>query len=587
MGETGISLAVDTIHQRIGRALPSHYSQLRPWRSLRRDILRAIKGTLYPGFSDGYGTYDASAKEIINLIQQAENAMVMGLAANRPRVMAQATKPDLEAFAGKMERALNRYAQMMYLEEILQEIVRDAFSLVGIGKIYMADSVAVGFEQDYRMDPGKPFLQRVSLDNMTFDTTACSPAQSTFFADRYRVSYDQLMSDARFKKWRQRVENVQKSERDRESEKPAHLEGIDDFVWLSDVYVPSKNRVFTYLTDSAFNLLIEEPIAQMRWTGDECGPYYFLDFGTIPDEMLPSSPGQNALLLHQLTNTIYRKLEDQAQRQKQLTVGPSSQEKDLENIRDAQDGEYIPVNGGKDAIGQIRFDGPDQNLFGFFINAQGQFSRAAGNLDHKLGLKATTDTVGQESMIGAQVSRIEGYQQQQYVSFVRKVVKGIGKLLWEDNFTTILGHDQVPNTEFKVEDTWKGKLEPGSRQGEYSDYLLEIDPYSMPYRSPMEKLAFIKQEVQTWLPVMPLLMQMGIQPDIDAYFEAVAKYGDSPEVKKIFKSGQPPQLPEGGPSGGGGQAGGPKEYIHRGAGPQGQDPDAQAMSMFSSNTPQG
>lgn len=542
---------------------------------MRRQIVRDYKGTLFPSEPDR----EFLPKAIINFTLQAAESLVQGLAASRPRFLVTPKAAKYDAFAGKMERALNRYAAMLHLEEILQEIALDAYFTVGIGKIYLADSVAVGFEQDWRMDPGRPFVQRVALDNFVFDTTASSWPQASFMADRYRISYDRLMSDVRFKKYRDKFKQLCQNQRDNEEDRsiPAHLESVTDFLHLSDVFIPEARRIHTYVIDPQFNLLIKEPIATQKWDGEDCGPYSFLSLGPVPDECLPTSPGQNLVLLNQLANTLFRKLEQASRRQKIVTIGHNSDPADLETMRKLEDGEHAAVS-NPDAIKQMRFDGPDAQLAGFYLTVQQQLSRAAGNLDARLGLAATSRTIGQDQLINEAVSRAEQHQQQRYVAFVRRVAKGIARLLWADGFTTIPGVQPVDGTPFSVDDTWMGSVEPGARQGAFNDYDVDIDPYSMRSMSPSERLAAIRQEMQQWLPALPMLMQMGIQPDVEEYFRQVERLSNMPEISKIFKTNQQPMSPQGGGRGGGSANGG--EYIHRSAGGAGKDPNEAALSMM-------
>lgn len=545
---------------------------------MRRNILRDYRGTLFPGDPDR----DYAPKQIVNLTMQAADAMVQSIAANRPRFLVTPKQVRHNAFAGKMERALNRYAELLGLEEILQEIARDAYSTIGIGKVYMADSIAVGYEQDYRSDPGKPFLQRVCLDDFVYDMTAPSWPQASFIADRYRISYDRLMDDNRFKSFRDQFRSVLNGQGQEEDEDNPELEGITDYLWLTDCYSPDERMIFTYVCDTRFNILIPRPIAEQAWRGDDCGPFYFLNLGPVPDQCMPSSPGQNLKLITELCNTIYRKLEQQARRMKIVTIGHDANTRDADIMRQLEDGEHAAVS-NPDAVKQMRFDGPDNQLFGFFLNAQQQFSRAAGNLDSKLGLGTSARTIGQESMISAQVSRMESFIQQRFVGFVRDVARGLARLLWEDGFTSISGVVEVEGTPFKVEETWEGAVELNSREGQFADYAVDIDPESLPYRSSADRLAFIKQEMQQWMPVMPLLSELGYQPDLDAYFEEVARLGGITEIKRIFKRAQP-MVPQ---SGSGGSGGGPHEYVHRGAGPAPEDPNAQAMAAFGSGNSGG
>ena len=572
-----------SIHQRIQKALPAHFRQLHPHRELRREILRDLKGTLYPGHPEGTW-YTDRTKQILPLVQQACDSLVMAMAANRPRFLVTPKQPKYGPFAGKMERALNRYAEALYLEEELQAVVREAFASVGIAKIYMADSIAVGHQTSYRMDPGRPFVQSLVLDNFCWDTTATTIAECSFFADRYRVSHDLIMSDSRFKKYRDQLANMV-ARMDPESEKPAHLESILDYVWLADVYVPSQQMVFTYVVDHDFAPSLPEPIARMRWMGDESGPYALLRMTDVPDEIMPVAPGQSTRLLAQLGNTIFRKLEDQARRQKTVTVCSAGNERDLEAFRDAEDGEWLPLAGGPESVKQVRADGPDAQLMGYFMSVYEQYSRASGNLTHRLGLGPSADTVGQESMIGSNVSRVEGAMQKKFVAFVRQVARSLGRLLWEDGFTIIPGTDRVPNTEYSVPDDWQGAIEPGARQGDWGDYMVDIDPESMPYRSSGEKLAFLQQQWDKMMAAAPILMQLGVKPDAKEYYAAVEKLSALPEIGQIAKFEQQPMAPQTG--GGQGGAGAKGEYLHRSAGPRSEDPQQAAMQAMQAATSSG
>jgi hypothetical protein len=181
-------------------------------------------------------------------------------------------------------------------------------------------------------------------------------------------------------------------------------------------------------------------------------------------------------------------------------------------------------------------------------------------------------------MIGSNVSRVEGAMQQRFVSFVRQVAQGLGKLLWEDGFTIIPGTDKVPNTNYSVPDDWQGSIEPGARQGEWDEYVVDIDPESTPYRSSGERLAFIQQQWDKMVAAAPILMELGVRPDAEEYIKVLAKYSGIPEISKIAKTQQKPVVPEGG--GGGSSSPTKGEYIHRSAGPRQADPQQEAVAQM-------
>jgi hypothetical protein len=548
--------------------------------------------TTYPAYKE-----DADPeKQIVNLAMQSAEAFVMSLAASRPRFNVSSRYVEYEDFAARMGRALDRYAEDLYLEENLQQIVEDSHDCVGIAKVYQASSAAVDAEVDYRMDPGRPYVQRICLDRFVWDTNATSPEEATFMGDYYTMPFRQAIRSPRFsKKARAAIREkgwqdqwTTSDDRGEELARGRNEEPVDDLVFMVDVFIRHKRAIFTFLCDRQMNLLIDEPIQKVKWEGEECGPYYFLNMGHVADHFMPSSPGQNQRLLCQLVNTLYRKLESQCRRQRNI-MGVRKGSGDEDIAKNAVDGEIVEFNDA-DGVQVHRFDGPDQNIFGAVVHFEEKHSQSAGNLKHKLGLAQSADTATQERMIGAMSSRLEAMYQERFVSFVRRVSRGLARLIYNDQSLKIPGKFRVPGTQIDVEDDWLGasdQYEDGSpaREGYFKFYRVDIDPESMSYKSSADRQAAVDRVVQQWLPMLPMLWQKGYDLDLDEYFQDLVKNTGMPIFGKLFKSNQPPFVPQtaggGAPSAGGAQG----EYLHRSV--SNKSPEAEATSYFQSAQPQG
>lgn len=582
-----------TLSEKLGSALPYHFREGATFREFRKELLRDYAGrTTYPAYDK-----DDPEKQIVNLTMQAAEAFTMTLAASRPRFSVTSRYIQYEGAADRMGRALDRYAEELYLEEVLQSIVRDAFTCVGIAKVYQASSAAVGVEVDYRMDPGRPFVQRICLDRFVWDTNAASPEEATFMGDFYTMPFRDACRSRRFSRdiraqikaaGPENYDNKGPDDRGEDLAKSPNNEPIDDFVYMVDVFIRHKKATYTFLCDRQMELRISDPLQKVKWDGDECGPYYFLNMGPVPDHFMPSSPGQNQKLLCQLFNTLWRKLESQARRQKIVNVIDKQSPEDAESAKNSTDGEWLELDG---EVKQIRFDGPDQNNFGMAIHVDNMHSQSCGNLKQKLGLAQSADTATQERMIGAMTNRLEAFCQQRYVSFVRNVAKGLSRLLFVDQKLSIPGTHIPEGTTVPVPDDWIGagqSYEDGSpaREGKYEHYRVDIDPYSMGYKSPGEQAAFLDAQVQKWMPALPVLAQMGVQPDLKAYFEEMSKLTSMDVLRRVFKTNQQPMAMQtagsGGMSAGGGANG---EYLHRSV--SNQSPEDEAMRYFQSAQPQG
>ena len=85
-------------------------------------------------------------------------------------------------------------------------------------------------------------------------------------------------------------------------------------------------------------------------------------------------------------------------------------------------------------------------------------------------------------------------------------------------------------------------VQPKDRKG--PPPIVKVDPYSLPRQTPQSRLAFINQVLQTIGPFMQALQQQGIELDGNALLDLFAKYGDEPDLQKVFhyaESAGPPE----------------------------------------------
>lgn len=570
-----------SLSEKLAQALPYHYKEGQKYRTARAEILRDYAGrTTHPGYGE---ESDDREKQIVNLTFQAAEAFTMNLAASRPRFMCTSRYPEHEASAAHLSRALDRYAEELYLEEVLQDITRDSFASVGIAKVYQAESAAVNAEADYRMDPGRPFLGRVSLDRLVWDTAASSPHEASFIGDKYTMEFEKACGSSRFtKKARAKLREIGPEKGSRLDQnmgedlaRSQNSSPIEDLVYLVDVFIRQKMEVWTFVCEKDLNLRLPNPIQKVKWKGEECGPYYLLNMGPIPDHFMPASPAQNLKLLNQLTNTLYRKIEDQCRRQKSVIIVDQS---DGDTVRDMQDGEIISLNNPQ-AVVPMRLDGADSNMMGAAMHFDEQHSQAAGNRKHKLGLAPSADTATQERMIGAMSSRLEAFYQQRYVSFVRKAARGLAKLIYHDANLTIPGTYTVPGTEYQVSDDWLPYGEEGAREGHFDYYKIDIDPYSMGYQSPAERIAIMDQDMAYIATLYPILVQQGVQLNFSEVFAERARLRGMDILNRMLKFNQPPLIPQGGGMSAGGSMDPNKgHYTHTSQSTRG--PESQAMQLM-------
>ncbi len=336
------------------RAMRTSRTSLRPFREKREKMVRQYVGS---GWGESYVENTRGQREVLaNWMNLTADTYTMSLAANKPRVLLSVTDFSLTPFSKRFQVAVNNLIQEIHLEETLRRIVLDAFFTIGIAKVYTADlgkqvelanpdfpdepGQSAGFDeweayseaqraipQTIWMDPGKPFVERVSFDDWVHDTQATDWEKIRFAAHYYRVPFESVKNDDRFDKRAVGMLGPSSKwggymERDGESsvKEIAHynegdLDELEPMIDLMDVWLPAENKWCIFAAEKN-----TPPLLVQNWDGPETGPFHLLVYSDVPDNIMPSSPAQNLSPLAELMNSLMRKQANQARRQKDITA---------------------------------------------------------------------------------------------------------------------------------------------------------------------------------------------------------------------------------------------------------------------------
>ena len=176
----------------------------------------------------------------------------------------------------------------------------------------------------------------------------------------------------------------------------------------------------------------------------------------------------------------------------------------------------------------------DQSNFAFMLQSKELFSWLNGNLDALGGLGPQAETLGQDQLLYASANqRVSGMQDRVYL-FTKQVLHAFGYYLREN-----------PSENYNAEVQLGGGMPPlqspltaGERGGvDYYNYDIDIEPHSMQYRSPAQRMQQINQLVTgVFMPAMPIMMQQGLQINFAELAKIYSKYADLPELLDIVKS---------------------------------------------------
>jgi len=526
---------------RLHKAIETSRNAMLPFRKTRTEMLREYVGSWYAAGGARFQTY-------VNKLNQTAVIYTMALAFNNPVCKITTFNPRLWPFARKYEVNVNKVVANIDLKTTLQLSVLDAFILIGIGKVRMADAGYVETEDNVWVDPGKPWVDRISFDDAILDMSAKDIRAMRFMGDRYRVSYPRLQERDDFDpKVVARLSPTSKHSYDTGAEVASEIQSgytVDDdelepMIWLEDVYLPGSRQLVTFAADN--DTLPPLKVGdETDWTGRPQGPYKFLQFGFVPDNIMPSTPAQNLKCLHDLHNRLYRKLSGQASRQKTLGTYAPGGEDDAERIRGAKDGEFIKVRDPK-STAMVNFLGVDANTHAFYLASQEVYNTQSGNERAIGGLGAEAETLGQEQIIQGRAGARVGYMKGQVNKFAGEICREIGGLMFDDEALTVESSMEIENTGYHVDSSWH----PEDREGIKDNYDFAVEPDSMAYVPPEAKLQKILSYVQTVGTVWPLV-QAGLL-DIKELTALVAKYQNTPELQRVFKSMfMPPDMQAGG-----------------------------------------
>jgi hypothetical protein len=521
----------ETDRTRLAKSVEVSFRALDPFRKLNSGLIKEYAG-------NGYGG-NRSQEQVLNLMNQVADAYMLGLAANRPRVLLSAQSPELTYFARHFGVALNGLIEEIGLEFKLRQWVLDALFCVGIIKVHLADSGFVQLEQGRWADPGKPYASNVNLDNWVHDMGATTWDQVKFAGDTYRIPFADLEESdiydpAAVADLKPTTKNSLEGDRLDEIAKGAEVDQdeLEPMIDLCDLWIPREGKIFTFALDNRHHFQIKgKALAVLDWDGNELGPYHMLGFNDVPENIMPTSPFSHLSPLSRLVNNLYRKQKRQAQRQKEVYAYAPGDVESAKRHQTADDGQMIACEDPK-AITAIKTGGIDGPSQAFTVYSLEMFDRMAGNLQAMLGLGAQADTASQESLIHGAVSKKVAQMSFRVVDGTTRLVKDLGYLLWQDKFRVSQGRLPIDGTDYSVPATWT----PEDREGDFFDYKIAIDAHSMPYQAPAQRLNALTQLLtQIYLPAAPLLAQSGGTIDLEAITNTYAELMNEPRLREWIK----------------------------------------------------
>ena len=527
---------------RLRSAMEFSRRKLRPFRENRLEAIRQFVGS-------HYGEDGTKEKVPLMFLEMAVSIYTQQLVGGPPRGFVRTKHRDLKAAAADLKIALDHTVDEIHLEDTLVRLTQDALFGPAIVKIGLTEG-EVGESQGWWHDQWQPFVDHVDLDDWVHDMTAKTWERVAFCGNRYRVPSEVAKRSELFdRKMRKALQPTSKRSTNEDGDEradsltggeEADLDEYQDYVELWDLWLPQEGIIVTISADQE----LPKPLRVVEWKGPEGGPYLMLGFSPVPSNIMPLPPVAVWKDLHDIANSVYRKLSKQAARQKSILPIRNGNPDDGDAIRDAGDGDIIPVEG--EVPKEVRFGGPDQVNLAFLLSVNDMFNRQAGNLDTLGGLSPQADTLGQEQILGANASQRIVFMRRRLNTFVSQILNQLAFYLFDDPFVDMDLEKPIRGTSATVGFSWN----PDTREGDLREYNITIEPYSMVYKSPQTQLNAIMQLLQTVvLPLAPMMQAQGIAINFEKILRTLAEYADITELSDFLSFDTPvmDRGPVGGP----------------------------------------
>lgn len=531
-----IDLQNDEKRGRLLKAIKTSRDAMEPFRRVRNKLVKDYCGSWYTNIP-------GQPKTLVNLMNQTARIYTVALAAHNPQVLVSTPRVDNIPFARRFEVNLNKLIGDMALDQTFRDIVLDAFFCIGCGVVMMRDTDTrfhglLESEEDVWLDPGEPWLNRVSLDDLILDMTAKELTKMRYCGHRYRADYEKVMDEPGYSKAvkdklkptnRQHHDSVDAARDIASDHGSAQDDDLKDMVWLQDIWIAENNSIATMACDQDL-----EPLIERDWTGSQAGPYKFLSLGTVPDNVMPTAPAMNLKGMHDLQNRLHRRMEKDSDAHRIVNTYSPAGADDASKIQKAERNSWIRMNDPK-AVGQVEVGGIDQRDLAFATFLQDVYDRMAGNLQAMGGLGPQAATLGQEELVHGQLSRMESDMRISVVNFASDCILDLGRLMWEDQTLEIQSSIPIGNSGINVSSNWT----PDYRVGNFEDYEFKVEPYSMVFKTPEQKLQELFQTLQQIAPLWPMFQASGATLDAEAIVDEIARLKNRPEFKRFITFATP------------------------------------------------
>ena len=528
---------LDPTHRiRFGRALDHSYRELSRFARIRENTVRAYLGvpkeTNDREWNNGAQGYRKSLPKG-NLLQLAGLNFQITLAYGEPEFLCVPRLPEHYGTAYKLEPALNRMSKLLDLGETARNIAADSYFgygifKVGVGRMPLSAQAATGLREG-------PCVWRVSQYDFLYDIGSKDWNNIGYAGDIYTIPLNEaqeLYPDSADLLATMTVNN--RLDAPTVMARPVHFNSAEDEVRLIDVHFPYAGVVATWvIRNDSFDSVAERPLRVREYKGHWSGVYGVLNHLYAPDELIPVAQAESTKSIHFLFNDLMEITSEQARVAKYNPLYQAGSEKDMRRIWETKDRHPVSVV-DPNRFGALEIPGPTQSQTAYLATLMQLFQRMTPSMDEPH--RAPTATQGE--LERETTNAVVAEARRKFNRVLQLVGYKLGHLLMNDDNLVLPNSRQLrPGSNVQVDATWyPPSVEP--RTAKIDDFDIGIEPYSVRFRSPEERLALLNK-MSSQLLVFMQAKAAGSPLDIENVLDTMVKYSGLPELRDWYEENDP------------------------------------------------
>jgi hypothetical protein len=455
----------------------------------------------------------------INMIYSGVTALLPNLVFQSPRLTVKTDVVAYRQYADLMELALNVLVKRINLTGTLRKVCLDSLFMAGFVKTGIGSSAEfVSIDEDEDMQVGQPYVMRVDPDDMILDPMARDWDEQVMVGNRFRATEEELLESGLYDEDLIKGLPLTYSSTNKNGSVEAlqtldvqqQIDGsIESYHDLIEVYLPKQKLLVTMpFTQNATH---DEFLRVAEYDGPARGPYHMLGYSSLSQHVLPVAPVGIWYDMATAGSRIARKMMRQAERNKRVLAYTGEVVEDAAKLAEADDGESVFV-ADVNQIKEVTYGGTGAESYQWMDYVKKQFSDIAGNIDLLSGQGTNTPTATQAELQSANTSVRLADMQRQVYNFVEEIVGDLAFYLHTDPLihmplTKEAVHFDVLTGGVNRELT-QVALTGGEQEGEWLDYNLKVQPYSMARPDPNAQLQSTMQYFTNVLPAIAQAAQL-------------------------------------------------------------------------------